>query len=828
MLRPNHKLVLLIAMVVATVSANAAEIELLQQHCGKCHSGDDPEGDFHLDLLGSAVTKQNQQWWQTSMDSVSLGDMPPGEGTDVTDVQRVEIAKFIRKTLLAYEHPTDSKAHNAPRRLNNREFANSISDALGIEDPGTHFPLGNLLGDTLHEGFDTNGDALGISEYHLEQYIESVRKIIQATVLSGNQTPAKHYNVLADSLRMTSLNQNTNRKEIATRNRDSLEFRDMRLRMYFENFQSVPTTGYYRLKIRATGVDRGYYDSQQTGIYDGDPIRLAIHFGDRVKTYDLPDNDIKEIVLEEWLAEGTRIELSYPTDGLRERGNGNFKFQQAIAHDYIKEHDPELYRHVVNELVPRSKFRSDSPGHWSHWVDYWRGPRPRVYDAEIEGPIYRSWPPERHVALIGDSPIAANAEAILKPIAERAWRRQVRSGELDPIVQLVTMRQPELGDLDAIKEGMVAIFVSPSFLLINPENETPSDRFATKLAFFLSSTIPQQRLRDAIEAGICDRYEGVLELVNGYLAGESGNAFLEEFPHAWLQLDRINFMAPDPDRYPYYHRKSVSDDMIAEAKQFFRHAIETNMPLPELLTANYSFINADLATIYGVKGVPDDSQLRKYVFEDGRRGGLLGMGAFLTLTADSLGTSPIHRAVYVLENFMGIKPSPPPGDVEITEPDVRQAKTIKEILGAHIAQETCASCHRSIDPYGYAFENFDPVGQWRDHYVRMGVEAPSESKARKKKPNSRQFQSLPIDASATFRNGKNYQDIVGFRQLMKTKANQEQFVRCFIEKLLIYANGAEPENAAEVERIVVASAEHDYRIVDTIAAVIDSPLFREQ
>ncbi|NND99295.1 MAG: DUF1588 domain-containing protein [Pirellulaceae bacterium] len=813
-------------IVVSRTAIAAEKHAILIKHCGKCHTGDEPEAEFHLDILGDGVTTENQERWQASLEFVALGDMPPSEDSKVTDSERAEIAKYIRQVLLQHARPLDAPNRTPTRRLNNREFANSISDVLGIEDPGTHFPLGNLLGDTLHEGFDTNGDALGISQYHLEQYIESVRNVIDATILTSEKPRSEYYKVDVDSLRMTSLNQRTTRREVATRNADSLDFRDPRLRMYFDNFKTVPASGYYKIKIRATGIDRGYYDSDETGIYDGDPIALTVHFGDRQRRYELPDNDIKEIVLTEWLAKGTRIEVAFSTDGLRKRGNGNFKFQQSIAHDHIQKHDPPLYQKVLSEIDRKAKNRRDNPGHWSHWVDYWRGPRPRVFGADIQGPVYETWPPKRQTALVGESPSVENVRAILNPIAQRAWRREVREGELDPFVRLVQSRQEELGDLEAIKEGIVAIFSSPSFLMINPEDCSPAERFATKLTYFFASTVPDRRVRSAVAQSKVDD-DAIRTLVHWYFTSGNAAEFLDEFPQAWLQLDRINFMAPDPDHFPHYHRKSVSDDMIAEAKQFFRHAIDSNLPVPEMLTADYSFINADLAQVYGIANVPEDSKLRKHVFSDGRRGGLLGMGAFLTLTADSLGTSPIHRAVYVLENFMGIKPSPPPGDVEIQEPDVRQAKTIKEILTAHIAEETCASCHRSIDPYGYAFENFDPMGGWRDQYVAMVVPELTEAKVKGDKKKRAKPESLPIDASAQFRNGKNYQDIVGFRELMKSRANQEQFVRCFIKKLLIYANGVEPDDAAQVEKLVAESAEHEFRIVDTIAAVVASPLFCE-
>ncbi len=218
------------------------------------------------------------------------------------------------------------------------------------------------------------------------------------------------------------------------------------------------------------------------------------------------------------------------------------------------------------------------------------------------------------------------------------------------------------------------------------------------------------------------------------------------------------------------------------------------------------------------------------------------MGAFLTLTADGLSTSPIHRAIYVMENLLGIHPNPPPPELKIEEPDVRQAKTIKEILAAHASDETCASCHQAIDPYGYAFENFDPMGEWREEYTMQIAPRPSEEELERMEqenkkltamglpplPRPWEYKPLPVDASAKFRNGTEYKNIVEYRRLLSSDANRDRFVRCFISKLLTYANGEEPDNYWELEKVLAKSAESGYRIIDTIAAVVDSPLFRDQ
>ena len=182
-----------------------------------------------------------------------------------------------------------------------------------------------------------------------------------------------------------------------------------------------------------------------------------------------------------------------------------------------------------------------------------------------------------------------------------------------------------------------------------------------------------------------------------------------------------------------------------------------------------------------------------------------------------------------MENVMGIHPKPPPPDVQIEEPDVRQAKTIKEILKAHTKNATCASCHVNIDPYGYAFENFDPTGAWRKAYV---VPVPPErNEDREAIPEKRWPKStVAVDPSARFRNGTEYQDITEYRKYIIGGARRDRFVRCFITKLLTYANGVEPGETdfAEIDKILAKSAKNDYRIVETISAVIDSPLFREE
>ena len=836
------------AVLIAPRSAPADE-GLLEAHCADCHTGDTPEGDFDLRVLGDRPAAGNADFWANSLRYVTAGEMPPPGYGRLSDADRAAVTDFLDAGLRDYDAARGVSREPGPRRLNNRELVNSLRDVLRLEHVGTHRPAADLPGDALHHGFDTNGDALGLSRFHLEQSIGVFRKVLDATLLTGPRPPTQFYRITPDDLRVGDHRPGAG-GERAGRTADGVDLRDPAQRVTFANFPAAPATGRYRIRVRAAGLDRGLYDAAATGIHPGDPIRLRVHLGGREFDFDLPDGPPADgqpavIAVDAWLAAGTPVELSNPTDGLRLEGNGNFKFQFRIAHDHIQRHDPELYARVVREVVPRARTRRDVPGHWIHWVDYWRGPRPRVYGVEVEGPLYESWPPRRQVALLGEDPRAENAAEILRPIAERAWRREVRDGELDPIVRLVRRHaaeadDPASADVAALKEGIVAVLASPAFLLVGGDDGDPADRFAAKLARFLGGTIPDRRLRDAARDGRLGTFAEVRAEVRRRFASGEADEFLREFPRAWLELDRINFMAPDPVRFPLYDRKRLGEDMVGEVRHLFRHAVERNRPLPELLAGDSSFLNADLARVYGVGGVPQDSVFREHTFTDGRRGGLLGTGAFLTLTADSLGTSPIHRAVYVMENFLGLHPSPPPADVEVTEPDVRQAKTIREVLDLHRSDPRCAACHRGIDPWGYAFENFDSVGAWREEYTAHIPDRPSRRElleiaeedhrraAAGLPPVPRPWEAtpLPVESSARFRGGEGYGEITEFRRLLRTDRNRDRFVRCFIGKLLTYADGVPPADPAGVERILAVSAAHDHRIVDTIAAVVHSPLFR--
>ena len=807
---------LLLGVVVPATAVSAAET-LLQENCFKCHNDEKSKGEFKIADLGTAPMDGNFDRWLDCLDLVTLEDMPPEDESELTAVERVALVAYLERMIKSFETP---RITSRPRRMNNREFTHSVRDALLLEDVGTHFPLAGLVGDSRHHGFDTHGETLGMSRFHLENYVEAIRNILDATLQPGEKPEAKRYRISARGIQKGSQAGPSSRRPSAK----YLDFDDPRDPFILTDLPSIPTTGRYRIMIKATGVDRTLYATEDTGYYHDDPIRLKIQMGDREHLVDLPDEMPTDIELDEWLAAGTALKFWHETDAFRMLHNGGFKHQRAIAGVYLKETDPAAFRRIYLEQESLRKRFPERPAiHSVFWRNEWHGARPRLFSVDIEGPLYESWPSKRQVALLGENPSVDQVREILKPIAERAWRRPVMDDELAPMVASIEENAERLGIVDAYKEGILGVLISPAFLILGGEDLSADDRFASKLSYFLEATLPPPDLRAQVTQGKLTSFDSVRQELQRRIDTGKAEALIEAFPYSWLELADINFMSPDPVRYPFYDRKQVGEDMVNEVLAFFRHLVEHNRPVTELISANYSFVNADLARIYRLEDVPEDSKLRKYTFADARRGGLLGMGAFLTSTADTQTTSPIHRAVYVMENLMGIHPSPPPPDIVITEPDVRNAKTIREVLAAHTEDESCASCHASIDPWGYAFENFSPTGAWRDDYRELGNILMPDRPARQVAGPAK-----PVDASARFRNGTSYSSIEEFKQLMMTDTNRDRFVRCFISKLLTYANGAEPTatDFSAIDQILAKSAENEYRIVDTIAAVMNSPLFR--
>ena len=435
----------------------------------------------------------------------------------------------------------------------------------------------------------------------------------------------------------------------------------------------------------------------------------------------------------------------------------------------------------------------------------YQGPRLRIWEINVEGPHFETWPTNGHRALYGNlTPDKLNAKTItqrLKAFAEKAFRRPPVDGELEPIQRLVAGKLEEgVAPLHALQLGFQAILCSPGFLYLNlGEGELNEVALASRLSYFLWASPPDEILLKLAKAG--KLRSGLLAQVKRMLADTKSDRFVRHFVRRWLDLDNIGTMPPSKDFLVYY-RDNLGTAMRKETEMFFRHVLDNNLPLRGFLDADYSFLNRELALHYGIEGV-QGNEFQRVSIKGGQRGGLIGQGAFLTASANGVDTSPVVRGIYALEKLLGYTPPPPPPDVPVIEPDIRGAVTVREQLVKHREIATCAECHRKIDPLGFALENFDAIGGWRTEYGR----------------------DLPVDASGELPNGQAFQTLAEFRRLMVER--YVQFTRNLTERFLTYALGREliALDRPHIDEILKEMKKDNKGLHDLIEAVVLSEVF---
>jgi hypothetical protein len=419
--------------------------------------------------------------------------------------------------------------------------------------------------------------------------------------------------------------------------------------------------------------------------------------------------------------------------------------------------------------------------HKAGGVEAWKGPGLAIQWIEIEGPLPTSPTPP------GD----------LRAFARRAFRRPVSAEEV------AALKTPK------------AILMSPDFLFLR-EAPGPLDELAlaSRLSYFLWSSTPDEELLALAEKG---QLRASLEAqVERLLNDPKAAAFTENFVGQWLDLRKIDDTVPDPALYPEYS-DDLKTSMLREPYLYWDALLKENASLAKLVASDFSVLNGPLASLYGIPGVEGREFRRVSLPPDSRRGGVLTMAAVLKVTANGTNTSPILRGAWVLERVLGTPPPKPSVDVEAIEPDIRGTTTIRQQLAKHRERPECASCHRRIDPPGFALESFDVMGAYRDYYRSVGKGEWVRGKPYKKGP--------PVDATDELVDGRRFSNVDEFKKLLA--ADPDALARSLAEKLLTYATGAAPRRGdwAEVDALVARIKAKNYGLRTLVHEIVKSPLF---
>ncbi len=805
------------ALAGAAVPAPAS---FLQTYCLECHGAEKQKGERRFDGLALPVTDLDGIIAvQDIIDQLNLGDMPPSKSAQPEDSERQAVVESLTSMVAeARRNLATTGGRGVLRRLNKREYINTIGDLFAL-DMRLFDPTGKFPRDQTAEHLDNLGDVLQTSGYLLAQYLDAADLVVekalgmmerprgQSWVFNGNfkQQPelsyahgrVYQYRYLCLYETMDTVNHEGGYAPIHG----------------FEH--GVPHDGVYEIQVHAQALNRHHpYDPAIFGRQTEEPFRLGVVPGDAsagplhhpqpieplLDEVTVKDDDREWYTFRVPLSAGMTPRIVFP--------NGMANCRRAFGQLVNKHRDllPPHARKAKGIVESRRVILQHG------WM-----PHIRIHEVRIRGPIVDQWPPVSQRAVLGELPFTEErTRQLLRDFVGAAYRRPAQAEEVDRLMQTVASRRAiGASAWESFKDGLKAALCSPAFLYhgaATQENGGTLDAhaLASRLSYFLWSAPPDEELRGLAANGrILD--ETTLRVqVKRLLASPRSNAFLAGFLDAWLNLRSLGDMPPDRDAFEPYYSRGLQEAMKTETRLFMRHLLTENLPAARFLDADFAIVNQPLADLYDLgRVVPPERahEFQRVSLTNGRRGGLLGQGSVLTVSANGIETSPVTRGVWLLENILGTPPAPPPDDVPPIDPDIRGATSMREILTRHRDNPGCFDCHQKIDPLGFALENYDPIGAWREHY------------------HDGRKRGARIDAAGELPDGSRFANVAELKQVLLERT--DSFARMLVEKLLAYGCGRRMEalDRPEVDHVLSRVNERDYPLRDLVEEVVLSAPF---
>jgi Protein of unknown function (DUF1592)/Protein of unknown function (DUF1588)/Protein of unknown function (DUF1585)/Protein of unknown function (DUF1587)/Protein of unknown function (DUF1595)/Planctomycete cytochrome C len=794
----------------------------LTKYCVECHGEQEPKGDRRFDQLTATIHDDNELVdFQDALDQLNLSEMPPEDAEQPTDEERAAVIRWLTENLDRYHESHRGGAHETTlRRLNAREYRNTVRDLLHLNmtmfDPTENFPR-----DQTDEHLDNLGDTLVTSGHLLARYLEAADKVVTRALMPVVKPPTQTWTFKDDFRQQPEIDQ-VHRKVNKLEHMTLYEVvgADKHEGAYgpiLAFADGVPVSGVYEIRFQAEAVNRRHpYEADFLGTDPEEPLRLGIVAGNRdVGELHLPQ-PIEPLLAEQELAD--EVKWYTARIWLDEGYTPRFTFRNGLMDvrelwsKLIKKYRDQFPQDIDSGIVSM-RFNA---------IKHGKLPQIHLHEVEIEGPIMDEFPTASQRALLGKHwdplmPSLLDPDDIPKRVREfasRAYRRPATDEEVKRILAVIRIRRSTgMAPIEAYADGVKAILSSPNFLYLDEATSTESATdqlltpyaLASRLSYFLWSSMPDEELFELAHDGTLTDPNVLQQQVTRMLADPKADALVEGFLGSWLGMRDLGATPPDRDEFSDFYHYDFDAAMRRETFLFTRYLLDQNLSIRHFLDSDFTFVNKALARLYDMEQ-PSGHEFERVAIMDRRRGGLLGQASVLTLTANGVDTSPVVRGVWLLDNLLGTPPSPPPPDVEPLDPDTRGATTIREQLEKHRNVASCNDCHRKIDPLGFALENFDPIGRWRTKY---------DSKTR-------------VDSAGELPGGKQFADVVGLKEILLQQ--QEPFARAVTSKLLAYALGRhlEPADRPQVDAILAATAESEYRLADLVQQIAVSETFRSK
>jgi hypothetical protein len=756
---------------------------MLDRYCSDCHNNGDYTAELSFEGRRPDSVQADPVLWERVLHKLAIGAMPPNDQPQPPKDLRASFVKALEGTLDAVAEAKPYAATTHVHRLNRVEYANAVRDLFGIE--------ANLADDLPSDGgdfgFDNIADVLRTSPLLLERYLAVGLRVADMAIGSTNAAVgSSSYRVPFDTT------QNYHLEGLPLGTRGGM--------VVHHNF---PADGEYVFSGRLVrGVEEGYHGVEG---HDRPHEFLVLVDGQVVHSSEVGTKEDHELSV----AEGFNV--------------AGFAVDAKMTSPHVRvTAGPHEVMFTWREQTSREQ-NAWEPGLRATLEVHNPSGMPRLEDGRIEGPYNVtgvSETPSRE-KIFTCRPTAATeeqgcAEKIVTAIAKKAYRRPVDKDDIAPLMAFYDKARANGGDFDAgVHDAVARALVSPWFLF-RTESDSPDApagsahrvndyELASRLSFFLWSSVPDDELLKLAEKGQLHE-AGTLEAqVRRMVADERSNALVENFVGQWLQLRNLDSRArPDLLMFPDFDG-NLRSAFRTETEMLFANVLREGHPVQELMTADYTFANERLARHYGIPGVYG-SRFRKVDVKDPNRRGLFGQGSIMSITGAGTRTSPIIRGKYIIATFWNNPPPTPPSNVPALESSAPKGRpsTVREQLELHRANPTCAACHKNIDPVGFALENFDIDGSWRDT-TREG---------------------LKIDATGTLVDGSQVDGPVKLREALLR--DPELFPRTVTQNLMVYAlgRGLQPADMSVLRGIVRNAAKRDYSLMSIILGIVDSYPFQ--
>lgn len=761
----------------------------LRAHCLDCHQGADAEAG--LDLQSLATTPNDSasfDQWVRIVDRVAAGEMPP---SDYAELPKDVVSAFVDQTSqilrTTQQHEFDQFGRVRARRLTNTQLERSLQDLLGVDIPlATEMPE-----EARTDGFTTVASGQPMSHFHLETHLDVVDRALDEAFRRAT-TPADEWTRDLSPEDLARRNPRRRCREPEMIDGKAVVWSS---RLIFYGRLPVTTAkedGWYRIRVKASALnipqDHGVWCTVRTGMCVSSAPMLA--WAGAFEATAEP----QEWTFEAWLPKGHMFEIR-PGDATLKMGR--FAGGQV----------------GTGEGTPQNL--SGLAHHGLQFERFHNGPDDDAIRAGLFGHLKLERNKRGSVTSVTSTEPAADIARLIVDFAGRAFRRPVDLTAVQPYIAIAQQALDTGANLQqALRAGYRAVLCSPRFMhFVESPGQLDDYALASRLSYFLWSSPPDQELQNLAATGQLQKSEVLRTQTERMLNDPRGRQFVKDFAREWLDLSQIDFTEPDRRLYPGFD-VIVQQSMLDETHQYLQDMLDSDASVARIIDSDFTFLNSRLADYYGIEGVTGDEMTKVALKPEDPRGGLLTQGSILKVTANGTTTSPVLRGVWISERLLGVEVPPPPENVPAIEPDIRGAKTIREMLAKHKESANCASCHRKVDPPGFALENFDPSGRWRDQYLTVA--------------KGRRGKGLPIDASFELPDGQAFRDVHGFKKLML--AQRKALAENVVHKLLAYGTGASCEFADReaVEAIVDSCESSDYGFRSLLTAVVQSELFRKK